>query len=97
MIGNLLLTLGFLFVGPLPFIKSLPTSISLIQGSSAFLGTGYAMLGVSTFARSQSAAIMNGFSEDQETYMFVSSEKYFTIQSEREHKQIFYSKLSFIF
>jgi len=69
------LALGFLFVGPLPFIRFLPTSTSLIQGSSAFLGTGYAMLGVSTFSRSQSAAITNGFNDDQETYMFVSSKK----------------------
>ena len=54
---------GFLLVGPLPFMTSLPTSTGLIKGSAAVIGTGYTMVMVSTFGRSQRAAIRNGFND----------------------------------
>jgi hypothetical protein len=67
------MAIGFLLVGPVPFITTLIPTTGLIQGSSAILGTGYAMIMVSTFGRSQSAAIRNGYNDDLDTYMFISS------------------------
>ncbi len=71
-IGNLMLALGFTIVGPLPFIPLLPTT-DLIYGSSAILGMGTAMVMVSTFGVSQTAAIRAGFNDDLGTYMLISS------------------------
>jgi hypothetical protein len=71
-IGNVLLVLGFTFVGPLPFIPILPTT-DLIFGSAPMLGIGFSMIMVSTFGVSQAAAIRAGFNDDLKTYMFVSS------------------------
>ena len=79
-----MLTLGFLFIGPAPFFPDLlPNSLS-IKCSGGILGAGFAMVTVSTFGRSQSAAIMNGYNNDMDTYMFISSNlallvKYFFI------------------
>jgi hypothetical protein len=67
------MTLAFLFVGPVPFLQFVPTSTGLIQTSAASLSSGYAMIMVSTFGRAQSAAIRNGFEDDLNTYMFISS------------------------
>jgi hypothetical protein len=72
--GNVLMAIGFLLVGPAPFITTLIPTTGLIKGSAAIIGTGYAMIIVSTFGRSQSAAIRNGQSDDLDTYMFISSE-----------------------
>ena len=71
------MAIGFLLVGPVPFITTLVPTTGLIQGSGAILGTGYSMIMVSTFGRSQSAAIRNGYNDDLDTYMFISSEYYF--------------------
>ena len=74
-LGNILLTVAFLLIGPAPFLTNLLPSTSLIQGSAAILGAGYAMVMVSTFGRSQSAAIRHGYNDDLDTYMFISSEQ----------------------
>ena len=66
-------SLGFLFIGPAPFLPDLlPNSIS-IKCSVGILGAGFAMVTVSTFGRSQSAAIRHGYNDDLDTYMFISS------------------------
>ena len=74
-LGNILLTVAFLLIGPAPFLTNLLPSTGLIQGSAAILGTGYAMVMVSTLGRSQSAAIRLGYNEDLDTYMFISSKQ----------------------
>ncbi len=68
-----MLTIAFLLIGPAPFLKNLVPTTSLIQGTGAVLGTGYGMVVVSTFGRSQSAAIRHGYNDDLDTYMFISS------------------------
>ena len=78
-LGNILLTVAFLLVGPVPFLTNILPTTSLIQGSAAILGAGYAMVMVSTFGRSQSAAIRNGYNDDLDTYMFISSKQTFII------------------
>ena len=72
-LGNVLMALAFFFVGPVPFVKALPTSVGLIQASTAMMGAGYALIMVSTFGRAQAAAIRNGFNDDLGTYVFISS------------------------
>lgn len=69
------MAIGFLLVGPVPFVSSLETSIPLIKGSTAILGTGYALVMVSTIGRAHAAAIRNGYNDDLSTYMFVNSKK----------------------
>lgn len=68
--------IGFLLVGPAPFITTLQPTTGLIQGSAAILGAGYAMVMVSTFGRSQAAAVRHGYNDDLDTYMFISSKYY---------------------
>ncbi len=72
-IGNICLIMGFLFVGPAPLFQDLVPTSQLIKSSGAVLGTGFAMVTVSTFGRSQAAAIRNGYNDDLDTYMFISS------------------------
>jgi hypothetical protein len=71
--GNLFLTVAFLLVGPVPLLSTMNPTKILIHCSAAILGSGYAMVNVSTFGRSQSAAIRNGYNADIDTYMFISS------------------------
>lgn len=61
------MAIGFLLVGPAPFITTLIPTTGLIQGSAAIIGTGYAMIIVSTFGRSTclfqvSKLLVRGFS-----------------------------------
>ncbi len=72
-LGNVLMMIGFILVGPAPFLPNLVPTTGLIQGSGAILGTGYAMILVSTFGRSHHAALRHGFNDDLDTYMFISS------------------------
>ena len=75
--GNMFLTVAFLLIGPVPFLTNLKPTKTLVQCSAAILGSGYAMVMVSTFGRSQSAAIQHGFNSDIDTYMFISSKQIF--------------------
>jgi hypothetical protein len=70
-IGNIFMATAFLLIGPVPFIPITPT-VPLIQGSLAILGLGYGMVMVSTFGRSQRAAIRKGFNDDMDTYLIIS-------------------------
>ncbi len=61
----------FIFIGPLPFIQIVPNKM-LTQTMVGLFGLGYAFVKVSSFVRSQNAAIKNGFNKDIETSNFIS-------------------------
>lgn len=65
------MSIAFLFVGPVPFI-SIGTKLSIIQGMAGLLGFGYATIVVSSFARSQKAAMKLGYNDDIDTYIVIS-------------------------
>ena len=44
----------------------------LLQGSIGIVGFGYALVMVSTFGRTQAAALEKGFKDDIETYILIS-------------------------
>jgi hypothetical protein len=69
--GNALLAITFLFIGPVPFIY-LETKLSVIQGMAGLAGFGYALLVVSSFSRSQKAALALGYRNDISTYIVIS-------------------------
>ncbi len=60
-----------MFLGPLPFIPIAPNKI-IIQAMVGLFGLGYAPVKVSSFVRSQKAAIKSGFFDNIETYSFIS-------------------------
>ena len=68
--GNVSIAIAFLFVGPVPFI-AIDTKLSIIQGMAALVGLGYASIVVSSFARSQRAALNLGYADDINTYMAI--------------------------
>ncbi len=61
----------YTFLGPLPFIPISPNK-TLIQAMTGLFGLGYAPVKVSSFVRSQNAAIKSGFNDNIETYSFIS-------------------------
>ena len=61
----------YTFIGPLPFIPIVPNK-TLIQAMVGLFGLGYAFVKVSSFVRSQNAAIKKGFNDDMETNSFIS-------------------------
>ena len=65
------MAIAFLFVGPVPFI-SIETKLSLIQGMAGLLGFGYASIVVSSYGRSQKAAMKLGYNDDIDTYIVIS-------------------------
>jgi hypothetical protein len=73
MVGNVVMIAAFVFVGPLPFVPLEP-SVALIQSMMAVLGIGFAPVEVSSFVRSQKAAIQNGFNDDAETYSLITGD-----------------------
>ena len=70
-IGNIFMATAFILIGPVPFIPLEP-SVPLIQGVMAMFGLGYGMVMVSTFGRSQRAAIRKGYNDDMDTYLIIS-------------------------
>ena len=62
---------AFLLIGPVYFIP-FETSLALIQGSMAVMGLSFGLILVSTFGRSQRAAIRNGYNSDIDTYLIIS-------------------------
>ena len=69
--GNVSMAIAFLFVGPAPFIE-IETKLSIIQGMAALVGFAYASIVVSSFGRSQRAAMNLGYADDINTYMAIS-------------------------
>ena len=62
---------SFLYVGPVPIIP-LETSLSVINAMVALVGFGYGLVMVSSFGRSQRAALNLGFADDINTYIMIS-------------------------
>ena len=71
MIGNIILAIGFIFLGPLPFLDIEP-KVGLIQGVCAAVGVGYAMIGTSSFMRANAAAMQLGYKDNIKTYIMIS-------------------------
>ncbi len=70
-VGNLLVSLSMVFIGPLPIFALQPTP-QLIYGSVAMAGTGYSLIGVSSFTRGFHTAISMGFADNMRTNLIVS-------------------------
>ena len=70
-VGNVAMAAAFLYVGPVPFIP-LETSLSVINVMVALVGFGYGLVMVSSFGRSQRAALNLGFADDINTYIMIS-------------------------
>ena len=71
MIGHFAMIILFTFIGPLPFVPFGP-SLRLTQLMPGVFGLAYAPVKVSTFVRSQKAAVEAGFKDDIDTYSFIS-------------------------
>ena len=65
------MAIAFLFLGPVPFI-AIETKLSIMQGMAALVGFAYASIVVSSFGRSQRAALNLGYADDISTYMAIS-------------------------
>lgn len=72
MIGNTIMVVTFVLIGPLPFVPLEPT-VGLMRGIMVLSAFGYANVMVSTFARGHGAAMRNGFEKDIDTYLLISS------------------------
>ena len=72
LLGNVILALAFIFLGPLPTIEIILPSWQSITLSTAFVALGYGAVMVSTFGRAQGAALRMGFAQDIETYLLIS-------------------------
>jgi len=72
MIGSFLLTLGFIFIGPLPFTGLTP-SYELCVFSVVIAGVGLGAQLVAAFSEAQKSAVVMGFPDDISTYSMISS------------------------
>jgi hypothetical protein len=72
--GHTIMIIVFVFIGPLPFLSIKPT-LTLITAMMAMYGFGYAPIKVSSFVRSQNAAVTIGFGDDIQTYSLISGKK----------------------
>jgi len=72
MLGNVILSVSFIFLGPVPFIDITP-SLTSVYVMMALAGMGAALTMVSTYGRAHSAAIRLGYKDNICTYLLVSS------------------------
>eukprot|EP00095_Tigriopus_kingsejongensis_P010457 snap_masked-scaffold1863_size26100-processed-gene-0.1 protein:Tk10457 transcript:snap_masked-scaffold1863_size26100-processed-gene-0.1-mRNA-1 annotation:"chromaffin granule amine" len=70
-IGNALMAVVFVFVGPLP-VLSFGTSLELLYGMAALIGFSYTFTMVSTFSRAHSEAMRQGYEDDLQSYIILS-------------------------
>lgn len=70
--GNLTITLAFVFLGPFPIFKTLKSTWRSITIATAFAALGYGPISVSTFGRAQRAAKKLGYEQDIATYLMIS-------------------------
>ncbi|TRY80377.1 hypothetical protein TCAL_13778 [Tigriopus californicus] len=70
-VGNFLLFIAFIFIGPAPFLTGLPTSVPLIFGMMPFFGLGYGLVSVSSFSRAYKECIRQGYRDDVNTYLIL--------------------------
>ena len=73
LIGNILMAITYLFIGPVPFLNIQP-SVELIYVMISFGGAAYSIVIVSTLARSQGAAKRIGYTDDVPTYQLISGQ-----------------------
>ena len=71
MCGNGVMAIVFLFVGPVPFL-AIQTKLPIIQGMTGLAGFGYASIIISSFGRSQRAAMHLEYADDINTYLAIS-------------------------
>ncbi len=71
-IGSALITVSFLFIGPVPFIP-LETSLNLCIAMLVVHGVGFAAQLVAGFSSAHRQALFNGFDDNINTYALVSS------------------------
>ena len=62
-IGNIVIAIAFIFLGPLPILE-VETQLSLIQGMVAVVGLGYGMIVTSSFCRAQATALQLGYDDN---------------------------------
>ncbi|XP_059097821.1 uncharacterized protein LOC131892095 [Tigriopus californicus] len=74
-VGNFLLFIAFIFIGPAPFLTGLPTSVPLIFGMMPFFGLGYGLVWVSSFSRADKECIRQGYRDDVNTYLVLTGKK----------------------
>ena len=72
MIGSFLLTIGFIFIGPVPF-TGLKPSYELCVFSVVIAGVGLGAQLVAAFSEAQKSAVVMGFPDDISTYSMISS------------------------
>ena len=66
--GNGVMATAFLYLGPVPFLP-LETNLSVIKGMAVLVGVGNGLLMVSSFGRTQRAALNLGYADDINTYI----------------------------
>ncbi|TRY80723.1 hypothetical protein TCAL_12990 [Tigriopus californicus] len=67
--GNFSMMIGFLFIGPVPFLAPLSPSVPLILGIMPFFGLGYGFVLVSSFSRAYKESVQQGYRNDVNTYL----------------------------
>ena len=67
---------AFLYLGPVPF-SPLETNLSIIKGMAVLVGVGNGLLMVSSFGRTQRAALNLGYADDINTYIIISGKRYY--------------------
>ena len=72
-IGNILMVITYLFIGPVPFLNIQP-SVELIYVIISIGGTAYSIVIVSTLARSQGAAKRIGYIDNVLTTQLISGQ-----------------------
>eukprot|EP00095_Tigriopus_kingsejongensis_P001693 maker-scaffold3251_size9521-snap-gene-0.1 protein:Tk01693 transcript:maker-scaffold3251_size9521-snap-gene-0.1-mRNA-1 annotation:"chromaffin granule amine" len=70
-IGNALMAIVFVFVGPLPVLP-FGTSLELLYGMAALIGFSYTFVMVSTFSRAHNEAMRQGYEDDLQSYIILS-------------------------
>ena len=73
--GNGAMAIAFLYRGPVPFIH-LENSLSVIMAMVALVGFGFALVMVSSFGRTQRAALTLCYANDINTSIMISGQDY---------------------
>ena len=71
LLGNVVITSAFAFLGPLPCINMEPHA-NVIQGMAFLVGFGFGMVFCSAFGIVQATAIKSGYEDDIKTYLMIS-------------------------
>ena len=71
------MAVAYLFIGPVTFID-MPLTVPVIYGMTTLAGSGLGFVVVSSFSRSHSAVVSQGFKDDFQTYLLMSGNCIFT-------------------